>query len=226
MPYRLLLPVNESSGTYPLVVFLHGAFEKGNDNERQLAIGATFFLRDSIRNDYSAFVLFPQCPLNDAWVYFDTHIDYNTGLATDWNFPFNKTATPVSLVLMKLIDSLVATGKIDRSRIYIAGLSQGGMGVLDLCARYPAVFAAGISICGAGEPSTARFFAGKTALWLFHGDKDEVVPPGFSRDYVKKIKRYGGVYKYTEYPGVGHNSWVNAFAEPELMHWLFSQHKD
>ena len=99
------------------------------------------------------------------------------------------------------------------------------MGVLDLCARYPALFAAGISICGAGEPSTARLFAGKTALWLFHGDKDEVVPPGFSRAYARKVKQYGGIYKYTEYAGVGHDSWVRAFAEPDLIRWLFSNRK-
>lgn len=226
LPYRLLPPLATGKSKYPLVIFLHGAFEKGNDNEQQLAIGGRFFLRDSIRANYPGYILFPQCRANDAWVYFENHIDYTTGFATDWNFPFNKMPTPVSLVLIKLIDSLAATGQIDVSRIYIAGLSQGGMGVLDLCARFPALFAAGISICGAGEPATARLFAGKVALWLFHGEKDEVVPPVFSREYAKRLKRYGGISRYTEYPGVGHNSWEQAFAEPQLMSWLFLQHKD
>ncbi len=225
LPFRLLVPRLIDTVKYPLVIFLHGAFEKGEDNERQLSIGGRFFMRDSIRTNYPAYVLFPQCPVSDSWVYFDNKINYATGLASDWSFPFNKAPTPVTIVLKKLVDSLAATGKIDLSRIYIAGLSQGGMGVLDIVARFPAFFAAGISICGAGEPSTARLFAAKVPLWLFHGDKDEVVPVSFSREYARRIKRLGGVVKYTEYPGTGHNSWTQAFAEPNFLSWLFAQHK-
>ncbi len=225
LPYRLLLPPSMDQGKYPLVIFLHGALEKGTDNERQLTLGGEVFLRDSIRSRYPAFVLFPQCPETDSWAYFDTQIDYETGLATDWNFPFHRLPTTVSQVLMKLVDSLTGTGSIDKGRIYIAGLSQGGMGVLDLCARYPLLFAAGISICGAGEPSTAKLFGDKVAIWLFHGGKDDIVPPSFSRQYARRLKRYGTKNRYTEYPGVGHDSWVQAFAEPGLMPWLFSQHQ-
>ena len=226
LPFRLLTPRSTDTGKYPLIIFLHGAFEKGNDNERQLDIGGLFFVRDSIRKNYPAYVLFPQCPANDAWVYFENTIDYTTGKASDWSFPFNKVPATVTIVLKKLVDSLAATGKVDLSRIYIAGLSQGGMGVLDMVARFPSLFAAGISICGAGEPATARLFAGKVPLWLFHGEQDDVVPVGFSREYAQRIKRYGGNVKYTEYPGIGHSSWVQAFAEPGLLSWLFSQHKD
>lgn len=225
LPYRWLLPDADLSKKYPLVIFLHGAFEKGMDNERQLDIGGLFFLRDSIRKNYPAYVLFPQCPEDDSWAYFENKIDLITGYATDWNFPFRKEPTPVLASLKKLVDSLTATGKIATDRIYIAGLSQGGMGVLDMIARYPESFAAGISICGAGEPATARLFAGKVALWLFHGDKDPVVPVDFSRDYDKRLKRQASNTRYTEYKGVKHNSWVNAFAEPELMRWLFGQTK-
>jgi predicted peptidase len=99
------------------------------------------------------------------------------------------------------------------------------MGVLDMIARYPDMFAGALSICGAGEPTTTKFFAGKTALWLFHGDKDPVVPTSFSQQYYRRLKRANAIVRYSEYPGVEHNSWVNAFKEPELMSWLFAQKK-
>lgn len=226
LPYRLLRPQNfDASQKYPLVIFLHGSYEKGFNNESQLAIGGRFFLRDSVRKNYPAYVLFPQCPLSDAWAYFDATTDPSTGIVTKVNFPFNKKPTDVSGVLMRLIDSIKNADKIDPSRIYIAGLSQGGMGVLDLIARYPDVFAAGISICGAGDANTSKNFAGKVPLWLFHGDQDDVVPVSFSRSYYKKLQKLNADVRYSEYPGVLHNSWVTAFAEPELLSWLFSKAK-
>lgn len=225
LPYRLLSPERDSGKKFPLVIFLHGAYERGNDNEAQLNIGGRFFLRDSIRQKYAAYVLFPQCPANDTWAYFENQIDFTTGFAKNWNFPFRKEPTVVTGLLKKLIDQIIASGKIDLSKIYIAGLSQGGMGVLDLIARYPEIFAAGISICGAGEPTTSKLFSGKVALWLFHGDQDPVVPKEFSQQFYKRLKRTGAVVRYSEYAGVEHNSWVNAFKEPELMNWLFRQMK-
>ena len=223
--YRILSPLGDTSQKYPLIIFLHGAFEKGNDNEAQLAIGGRFFLRDSIRETYPAYIIFPQCPPDDSWAYFENRIDFTTGFAADWNFPFKKEPTPVANAVKKLIDQILAEGKIDPSRIYIAGLSQGGMGVLDLLARYPDLFAAGLSMCGAGEPETTKYFAGKSALWLFHGANDKVVPPVFSKEYYKRLKKAGSIVRYSAYPGVEHNCWVNAFAEPDLLRWLFVQRK-
>lgn len=226
LPYRYLRPANfDSSKKYPLLIFLHGAYEKGFDNEMQLNIGGRFFLRDSIRKNYPAYILFPQCPAVDLWAYFETKTDSATGKVTEVRFPFYKKPTEVSSVLMKLIDSLMQTDLIDKSRVYIGGLSQGGMGVLDLLARYPDLFAAGFSICGAGNVNTAKYFAGKTALWLFHGDADDVVPVDFSRGYYKRLKKLKSDVLYSEYHGVRHNSWINAFQEPGLMHWLFSKRK-
>jgi predicted peptidase len=225
LPYRVLSPVTPAR-TFPLVIFLHGAIEKGNDNEAQLAIGARFFLRDSIRKNYPAFIVFPQCPADDAWAYFENRVDFTTGFAADWNFPFRKTATAVTSTLMKLIDFLSSKDSVDKKRIYIAGLSQGGMGVLDIIARDPERFAAALSICGAGDPATTRLFAGKVALWLFHGDQDKVVPPDFSRQFYKRLKRANSNVRYSEYKDVEHNSWSKAFTEPDLMKWLFSQSKN
>jgi predicted peptidase len=226
LQYRLLFPLPyESSKKYPLIVFLHGAFEKGNDNQAQLNIGGRYFLRMENRANYPAVVLFPQCPPNDSWVFFETKLDSNSGLAKNWNFPFKKEPTPVSRLLKHLLDSLTTEGYIDSSRVYLGGLSQGGMGVFDLVARYPEMFAAAFPICGAGKVSTAKNFADEVALWIFHGEKDDIVPCRFSREYFKQLNKLGADVKYSEYPGVFHNSWVNAFREPELLQWLFSKAK-
>jgi predicted peptidase len=226
LAYRLLKPLEPSSAaSFPLVIFLHGAFEKGGDNEAQLNIGGRFFLRDSVRKSYPAYVLFPQCPEMDSWAYFENKVNETTGKAENWKFPFQNKPTEVSLVLKKLIDFLIRSERIDYTRIYIVGLSQGGMGVLDLVARYPETFAAGISICGAGNVNTAKRFGDQVALWLIHGEKDDVVPVSFSRNYYKKLTKLNADVRYSEYPEVMHDSWVSAFKEPEFLMWLFSKRK-
>jgi predicted peptidase len=226
LPYRILYPINfDSTKSYPLVVFLHGAFEKGTDNERQLAIGGRYFLREDNRQAFPAIVIFPQCPESDSWAYFDNELDSATGRAKYWNFPFRKQPTLPTLILKQLLDSMCNLHFTDRSRMYIGGLSQGAMGVYDIVARYPGIFAAAFSVCGAGKTSTAKNFAGTTAIWIFHGDKDDVVPVTFSRDYYKRLQKLGADVRYTEYPSVYHNSWVNAFGEKELLSWLFSKAK-
>ncbi|HTD94228.1 MAG TPA: hypothetical protein VK644_10465 [Chitinophagaceae bacterium] len=225
LPYRILYPSPfDSLKKYPLVVFLHGAYHKGSDNDVQLEIGGRFFLRPENRRDFPAIVIFPQCPADDLWAYFTTGIDSMTGLATAWQFPFRREPTAVTGLLKALLDSLRSTPCCDSTRYYLGGLSQGGMGVFDMVARYPGYFAAAFPICGAGNLSTSKRIAGHTALWIFHGQEDEIVPPRFSRLFYKRIKKEKGEVRYSEYPGVHHNSWVNAFAEKELLSWLFSHH--
>jgi predicted peptidase len=226
LPYRILYPLSfDTTKNYPIVIFLHGAFEKGTDNERQLNIGGRYFLKEDNRRNYPSIVIFPQCPVNDNWAYFDTEIDSLTGLAKNWNFPFLKEPTTPAVLLKHLLDSLLNLHFVDASRVYIGGLSQGGMGVYDMIARYPGMFAAALPICGAGKISTAKNFASKVSLWIFHGEKDDIVPTSFSRAYYKKLLKLGADVKYSEYPGVHHNSWVNAFAEKDLLSWLFSKSK-
>jgi predicted peptidase len=120
------------------------------------------------------------------------------------------------------MDSLIASGSVDTRRLYVGGLSMGGMGTFDMLARFPDRFAAAFPICGAGDESLAGRYAKTTALWIFHGSADAVMPPNSSRLFYANLKKEGADVKYTEYPGVGHNSWDNAFAEPELFPWLFS----
>lgn len=223
MPYRILFPKNfNTASSYPLVIFLHGAFEKGNDNEAQLNIGGRYFLRDKNRDSFPAIVIFPQCPPDDSWAYFDTETD-SSSQQVKLIFPFKRQPTEISKVLMRLIDSLIHLSFVNSRKIYIGGLSQGAMGVLDLAARYPDIFTAGLSMCGAGDATTVKKFAGKVALWLFHGSKDDVLPVSFSREYYKKLRKENADVRYSEYENVLHNCWVNAFNEPDLLSWLFSK---
>lgn len=224
--YRIMYPLNfDKSQKYPVVVFLHGAYEKGNDNESQLNIGGRFFMADSNRKRFPAVVIFPQCPLDDLWAFFDTDLD-SLGRVKRAIFPFRKEPTTVTLLLKQLLDSLLTLSFINSDKIYIGGLSQGGMGVFDIVARYPTIFAAGFPMCGAGKWSTADRFAKQTAMWIFHGGDDDVVPVYFSREFYRKLKKLGADVQYTEYPGVKHNCWVNAFNEKELLPWLFSKSKN
>ena len=226
LPYRILYPWGyDSSRKYPVVIFLHGFFENGNDNASQLKIGGRFFLDKQNRIDFPAIVIFPQCPVDDSWAYFETKSDKATGLVIKWKFPFKSKPTSTVLLLRQFLDDLLSKQFIDSARLYIGGLSQGAMGVYDIIARYPDLFAAAFPICGAGDINTSKNFAGKVSLWIFHGEKDDNVPVYFSREFYKKLKKLKADVTYTEYPGVLHNSWINAFRESELLPWLFSKEK-
>ncbi|HEY2722266.1 MAG TPA: phospholipase, partial [Chitinophagaceae bacterium] len=173
---------------------------------------------------FPALVIFPQCPVNDLWAYFDTEFD-SAGNLKHVIFPFKKEPTTVTFLLKQLLDSLMSLSFADTNRIYIGGLSQGGMGVFDIIARYPNIFAAAFPICGAGKIATADKFAKQTSVWIFHGADDDVVPVYFSRQFYHRLKKLSADVKYTEYPGVKHNSWVNAFEEKDLLSWIFSKSK-
>ena len=104
----------------------------------------------------------------------------------------------------------------------LTGFSMGGYGTWDLSARYPDLFAAAMPICGGGDVQQAGKLT-KLPIWVFHGDADKAVPVERSRAMVSAIKQRGGNIKYTEYPGVGHDSWTATFSNPEIMQWLFDQ---
>src|SRR5882724_1729092 len=187
LPYRILYPSGyDAARHYPTVVFLHGSYERGNDNEMQLNNGASLFLRDSMRRKFPAVVIFPQCPGDDLWAWFDTQQD-STGQVVRLFFPFRKSPTVITGLVKGLLDSLIQAGIADPQRIYLGGLSQGGMGVYDLIGRYPDYFAAAFPICGAGNTSLTKKYAGRTSLWIFHGAKDKVISPSFSRDFYRKL---------------------------------------
>lgn len=223
--YRVLYPENfDKTRKYPLVYFLHGAGERGTDNEKQLIHGSNLFLDAQNRQKYPAIVVFPQCPPDDYWANVSREINEATGKR---EFIFSKKGKPNKIMkgALSLIDSLVQLSYVDSKRIYISGLSMGGMGTFELVSRRPKTFAAAMPICGGDNPKSARTYAEKLPFWVFHGAKDNVVPPRFSEGMVKAIKEQSGSVKFSLYPNANHNSWDSAFAEPELLSWLFSQSK-
>jgi predicted peptidase len=126
--------------------------------------------------------------------------------------------------LMALIRSLVDEFKIDEKRIYITGQSMGGGGTWGMLAFYPEFFAAAAPVCGTGDLESApAVVAGGTAIWAFHGGADSRVPTEASRSMIAALRAAGGRPKYTEYPGVKHDSWVDAYPEPALSEWMFEQ---
>ena len=202
---------------------LHGAGERGNDNEAQLIHGSTLFLRDSIRKNYPAIVVFPQCAANSFWSNAEFKLD-SIGRKKGLHFlAVGKPTTAMKLaqgLLYKIMDEY----PVNRKQVYVGGLSMGGMGTFEIVRRNPKIFAAAFPICGGGATATASWI-NKVKWWVFHGDADEVVPPNLSVEMVDALKAAGADVKFSLYPGVNHNSWDNAFAEPGLIPWLFSKKK-
>jgi predicted peptidase len=220
MPYRILLPMDyDCSKKYPLLIFLHGSGERGNDNEAQLKHGSTLFLQEEIRKNFQAIVVFPQCPSGESWSNMESD---STG---KWDFPFTQIPNKQMNLLSGLLGDLKVNNCVDEQKIYLGGLSMGAFGILEWLAREPEKFAAAFPICGGGNTLLTSIYGSKIPTWFFHGDADNVVPVSYSRDLVNKIKSEKGNVRYTEYPGVGHDSWNNAFKEAELLSWLLKNKK-
>jgi predicted peptidase len=224
LPYRLLLPLNyDAKKNYPLILFLHGAGERGNDNEKQLLHGGDLFLKDSIRKNYPAIVVFPQCAANDFWSNIIVHDD-SVAQKKIFEFPANlPPKTDLRLVILLLSD-LEKNYKVDTKRIYVGGLSMGGMGTYELVRNMPGKFVAAFAICGGADPITAKQIS-KPSWWIFHGLKDNVVDPQLSKNMAAALKDAGADVKITLYPEDGHDSWDDAFKEPQFFSWMFSHHK-
>ncbi len=222
MPYRLLLPKDyDESVEYPLVLVLHGSGERGNDNEAQLAHGSNLFLKDGVREKYPAIVVFPQCAANSSWARIDVKGEWGN---RQFIFYENAETTDDMELLEGLLVFLKRAYPIDKSKMYVGGLSMGGMGTFELVQRNPKMFAAAFPICGGANPEIASNLK-KVNWWVFHGEADVVVPSKYSSQMVDALKRVGADVKYSLYPNVEHDSWNNAFAEPELLSWLFSKSK-
>jgi len=224
LPYRLLLPLDyDKSKSYPLILFLHGAGERGSDNNSQLAHGAALFANDSVRRRFPAIVIFPQCPQNSFWSNVRFVQDTTTG---ERIFSFQNGGDPTSamMMLLQLLNVIQKDYAVDSKRVYVGGLSMGGMGTFEIVSRKPQVFAAAFPICGGGSVEAAKRMK-HPAWWIFHGLKDNVVPPSLSVAMAAALRQAGAKHKLTLYPEANHNSWDNAFAEKELLPWLFSQHR-
>jgi predicted peptidase len=223
LPYRILYPENyDKNKKYPLLLLLHGAGERGKDNEKQLTWGSKLFITAESRKNFPAIVVFPQCPEESFWAV--TKIDRTT---TPFKIEFDYTAEPnwPLAAANALVKKLSNEEGVDKSRVYISGLSMGGMGTFESVYRYPDLYAAALPICGGGDVNHFDKRVAKVPFWVFHGAVDAVVNPQLSRDMVEKLKSLKAEVKYTEYPGVNHNSWENAFAEKDYLSWMLLHKK-
>ena len=190
-------PAYAKQDKWPLIIFLHGYGERGDDLELVKKHGLPKMIEAG--QDFPFIVVSPQCPDTTVW---PEQVDELNGL----------------------IDSLIAEYKVDTSRVYLTGLSMGGYGTWYLASRYPEKFAAIAPICGGGGWWMTDSLK-NIPIWVFHGDADDVVPLIESEVMVNRVKGAGGDITFTVYPGVAHDSWTETYDNPELYQWLLSHQK-
>ncbi len=192
--YLLYLPTGyQQNASWPLLLFLHGAGERGDNLDKVTVHGPPMLVKQG--KSFPLIIVSPQCPQGSHWSPED---------------------------LLELLDSLNQKYKVDPNRVYVSGLSMGGYGTWALLALAPDRFAAAIPICGGGNPSTAAKFS-HVPVWVFHGAKDPTVPVKKSADMVDALKQAGSTVKFTVYPEAGHNSWTATYNNPEVWSWLLAQ---
>lgn len=214
--YRIHLPENlNPKKRYPFVLFFHGAGERGSDNKKQLIHGVKDLLAYSKKMNVPAIIVAPQCLAGEQWV------------NTPWGNLSHKMPTEPSdsmRLTIELLNESIKTLPVDKKRIYVTGLSMGGFGTWDIVQRMPKTFAAAMPVCGGGDTEMASLI--KTVpIWVFHGGADKAVKTKRSRDMVTALGKVGSKVKYTEYEGVGHNSWDRTYRDEDVLTWLFYQKK-
>jgi len=197
--YLLFLPeaYGEQEKAWPLMLFLHGAGERGNNLQLVKKHGPPKIAEKE--KDFPFIVVSPQCPKEQWW---DDNLD----------------------VLIHLLDDIVARYAVDEERIYLTGLSMGGYGTWDLASRYPDRFAAIAPVCGGGTLPMAYGLT-EIPIWAFHGAKDSVVPVEESEQMVELVNRRGGNAKLTVYPEAGHDSWTETYDNQEFYDWLLEHRR-
>ena len=214
--YRLYVPKNFDCGEkLPLLVFLHGAGERGDDNEKQLIHGLQDLFNDVESPVYDSVVFVPQCGEESQWV------------LTPWsegNYSVDNVAESRELeCVCAAMDALTDLYRIDEDRVYVTGLSMGGFGTWDMLARHGARFAAGMPVCGGGDPDYANLLK-RIPIRVFHGSEDDAVPVSGSRAMFAAIREAGGEeIGYTEFDGAGHGIWGTVYSDPENIRWLYGQ---
>jgi predicted peptidase len=200
MPYGLFTPASLQSGQkYPMITYLHGSRDTVSHDAQ--------WYQSSFQKEHTTFVLTPKCLNSDQ----------------GWGNTWTDKHSDATAKTLELIDSLTAVLQVDRSRLYLYGISMGSFGVFSVVQKNPGKFAAAVAICGGSDTKAAKSLL-NTPLWIFHGSADNVVPVHLSRDVYNEMLRQGGKkVRYTEYPGVKHNSWEKALREPQLTEWLFDK---
>jgi predicted peptidase len=196
--YLLFLPRQDSQAEqpWPLLLFLHGAGERGNDLELVKKHGPPKIVDHD--PDFPFLVVSPQCRANERWNVAE---------------------------LIQLVDESVARYRVDAKRIYVTGLSMGGYGTWALCAAYPDRFAAAVPICGGGNPADAPHLR-SLPLWVFHGAHDQIVTLQQSERMVRAVEAAGGNVKFTVYPDAEHDSWTMTYDNPDVYAWLLQHRRE
>jgi len=193
--YLLYVPPHAKEGDkLPLILFLHGAGERGSNLDAVKTHGIPKIVES--KEDFPFIVVSPQCPRSSWWT---AQVD----------------------ALNALLDEVIANNPVDTDRIYLTGLSMGGFGAWALAAAYPERFAAVAPICGGGDPADAKVLK-NIPIWVFHGAKDPIVPPRASEEMVEAIRAEGGDVRFTLYPDAEHDSWTETYNNPELYTWFLS----
>ena len=218
--YQVYVPSNYSAAQpWPVILFLHGKGERGEDGLRptMIALGAAIRANAS---RFPAIVVFPQVPSDSTW----------TGA--------------LAVAAMNALDQTMREFRTDPDRVYLTGLSMGGHGTWYLGVRYAERFAAIAPICAWITPGTTMPEAGDVVtdksvdpfaavadqlrnvpIWIFHGEMDITVPVSESRRAAAALQAAGADVRYTELPGTGHNAWDPAFASDAFVSWLFAQRR-
>lgn len=217
--YRVLYPAGYDVGLkFPLFIFLHGENERGRDNIMQLKTGGFLYKEQTIRDYYPAIVLLPQCPEDDAWV------DYNVLSDGEIEIPDNPEPTKTFRMLTKLIEHYLKLPYVDKTQVYIVGMSMGGFGALEMVATNSKLFTAAVAMGGAIQPERLKKLK-KFPVRLFHGQDDKVVPITYVRDVYYQLKSNGCPADLVEYPGTDHDSWTLALSSSDFMEWIFDKKK-
>jgi predicted peptidase len=199
--YTIWVPPDYTSGRpWPAILFLHGKGECGDDGESHTRVGLGKAIRTHPER-FPAIVVMPQMPEDRRW-----------------------TEKPMQALALATLDATMSDYAIDPRRIVLTGLSLGGFGTWSLGARCPERFCALLPICGGGDPASAAGLA-RVPIWCFHGDADPVVPVERSREMVRAVQAAGGKVRYSELPGVTHNSWDAAYSNADVIAWMLAQHK-
>lgn len=196
--YLLYLPKNyNTKEKFPLILFLHGMGERGDDLNKLKVHGIPKIVEQ--KDDFPFIAVSPQCPADSWW-------------------------TAETDALNALLKDVVKKYSVDKKRIYLTGLSMGGFGTWSLAIAYPEWFAAIVPICGGGDPEKVSAIK-DIPVWVFHGAKDNLVKLEQSERMVNALKQIGGNVKFTVYPDAEHDSWTATYDNPELYEWLLQQSK-
>lgn len=214
--YRWSAPEKTEPGkSYPLVLFLHGAGERGDDNTAQLKHGVIPIIEGAEKLGTPVFLIAPQCPAGRWWSSADSS---KTRLAAAGQ------PNPLLEAVLALVTEIQKTRPIDPKRFHVTGISMGGFGTWDLLGRATDRIASAVPVCGGGDPALAIKFK-HVPVWAFHGEADEVVPARATRDMIEALEKAGGKPKATYYPETGHDSWTRTYDNPEVIRWILGHSK-